>query len=284
MDVDFNSLIPTVRRWKHGGTARHIRFNCLRNAYDLPLQSDDFCAKNLGINLVLSGKGTFKDWDGNQYAIEPGSLFFRLPEKPTSQRMLPNYPWLEWYVTIDPRTYNELSEAGLLPLPSKVVHDVPPATFEAFRRLTVTGFQTDTPPVGLLLGLLQWINQVFSMHHYGCENGPAQRLEAAAARMDADICNILSLTEIAAESGLGFETFRKAFVKHFGVSPGQYRIRRRIEQACANLANKSSSVQEIADSLGYSSAFAFSTQFRKYTGRSPRQYRKEKATEYTPVL
>jgi AraC-like DNA-binding protein len=51
-----------------------------------------------------------------------------------------------------------------------------------------------------------------------------------------------------------------------------YLTRWRMLQAADRLVNSSDPVSAIALSLGYESESAFSTAFRRVTGRSPRQY------------
>ena len=62
----------------------------------------------------------------------------------------------------------------------------------------------------------------------------------------------------------------------YGESPGAKIRRMRMESAKLLLSNSSMTIFEIADSVGYSSPSLFSSSFYSYTGKSPREYRKEK--------
>jgi AraC-like DNA-binding protein len=72
---------------------------------------------------------------------------------------------------------------------------------------------------------------------------------------------------------MGYESFRKEFRARMGVSPGDYRIRRRIDRARELLTSTTQSVKEIAYELGYPNPSVFSLQFKREVGRSPEHYR-----------
>ena len=83
----------------------------------------------------------------------------------------------------------------------------------------------------------------------------------------------LDLKGYCRENGWGYESFRKAFVKKMGISPGQYLIQRRIDEACRLLRGGRFSIKEISSRLGYTTPYEFSSQFRRITGWSPSAYR-----------
>jgi len=69
--------------------------------------------------------------------------------------------------------------------------------------------------------------------------------------------------------------FCRAFKKSFGVPPHQHHVQRRIEQAKCLLADRSISITDIGFTLGYSQTSSFSVAFRKNTGWTPSEYRRE---------
>ena len=73
---------------------------------------------------------------------------------------------------------------------------------------------------------------------------------------------------------MSYERFRKVFKERVGMSPGDYRIRRRVELACRLLVQERIPAKQVAYDLGYADEYCFSKQFRKFIGVSPDAFRK----------
>ena len=63
------------------------------------------------------------------------------------------------------------------------------------------------------------------------------------------------------------------------LSPQQFLIKLRMEEAKNKLKNSQNSIQEISTSVGYTDTFTFSKAFKKYSGFSPKNYRQIKSSE-----
>jgi AraC family transcriptional regulator len=83
------------------------------------------------------------------------------------------------------------------------------------------------------------------------------------------------LATLAQLTRLSQHHFCRAFKQSFGVPPHQYHVQRRIEQAKLLLADRSISITDIGFTLGYSQTSSFSVAFRKNTGWTPSEYRRE---------
>jgi AraC family transcriptional regulator len=68
--------------------------------------------------------------------------------------------------------------------------------------------------------------------------------------------------------------FARAFKRSFGIPPHRYHTNRRIERARALLADRKTSVGEIALEVGFSGVSAFAATFRRITGQTPTDYRR----------
>ena len=78
---------------------------------------------------------------------------------------------------------------------------------------------------------------------------------------------------LARDAGVHPVYLARAFRERFGCSPGEYLRQRRIDLACAELADTERSIAAIALDAGFASPSHFATAFRAVIGLSPRDYR-----------
>ena len=120
-------------------------------------------------------------------------------------------------------------------------------------RLETTAAQTDRPARG---GLAGWQRKrVFDY-------------------IDDNLSDQISLRALAGLVQLSPYHFSRAFKQAFGLPPHRYHAQRRIERAKALLADPRQPITEIALGLGFAEASSFTRVFHKFTGRTPRDYRR----------
>ena len=83
-----------------------------------------------------------------------------------------------------------------------------------------------------------------------------------------------SINDLARSMYLSNSRFLAVFRAVTGVSPGQYFEQERYRKACLLLSHNEYTIAEIAEQLGYYSAFHFSRKFKKLSGIPPNTYRK----------
>lgn len=93
----------------------------------------------------------------------------------------------------------------------------------------------------------------------------------------------LSMTEIAEKLRLSTTGFIKRLKKETGLTPGDFAQRIKIEEARRRLAGTDASITGIAFNLGFSTSQYFASVFKKYTGTTPREYRKCAHQLQTPL-
>jgi len=84
----------------------------------------------------------------------------------------------------------------------------------------------------------------------------------------------ISVHELAERFFVSQTTLIEEFKKKYHSTPYQYFISKRISLAISLLMDSSHSISEISELLNYSDSSSFSNAFKKYTGLSPKDYKK----------
>ena len=84
----------------------------------------------------------------------------------------------------------------------------------------------------------------------------------------------LSMSSMADYFGLNKDYFGKLFLRENGCSFQQFLVRYKMEYAKSLLLETDLKIYEVSEQLGYKTTDYFTRLFRKYTGLSPRSYRK----------
>jgi AraC-like DNA-binding protein len=84
----------------------------------------------------------------------------------------------------------------------------------------------------------------------------------------------ISVEDIAGALGISKKHLYGVFNNTLKISPKQYLIYYRIDKACMRLQLSSQSVLEISESVGYTNQFYFAKEFKRLTGMTPSEYRR----------
>jgi AraC family transcriptional regulator len=96
-----------------------------------------------------------------------------------------------------------------------------------------------------------------------------------ASYIEEHLAEQICLVTLAQLARLSQHHFCRAFKQSFGIPPHHYQVRRRMEQAKLLLADPSISITNVGFMVGYSQTSSFSVAFRKVTGWTPTEYRRE---------
>jgi AraC family transcriptional regulator len=84
----------------------------------------------------------------------------------------------------------------------------------------------------------------------------------------------VSLVTLAGLARLSQHHFCRAFKQSFGIPPQGYLLQRRTERAKVLLSDRANSITDVALTLGYAFNSSFTLAFRKITGQTPSEFRR----------
>ena len=99
-------------------------------------------------------------------------------------------------------------------------------------------------------------------------------ISRALRAFHADVSHSWTVVKLAAVAGLSRSTFSERFRQAVGTSCMDYATQWRMALAKDKLRYEKRALEELAFEIGYQSASAFSTAFRRQTGHSPRDFAK----------
>ena len=141
---------------------------------------------------------------------------------------------------------------------------------QVLRELTLTAM-----PDGRIIENLfeNWLRDL-ARHLSGIPASIPHKLLDAKDYLDLHFARELCLKDLAMITGWSGSHFSSEFRKHFGISPFEYLITRRLEKAAGLLQDVNLNVTQVARSVGYADVYYFSKLFKKHTGRNPSSLRR----------
>jgi AraC-like DNA-binding protein len=226
--------------------------------------------------LLLRGRGCYQDRFGNEYPLGPGSVFQRFPGIPATVNIIPGSGWLECFLELGDNMASMLEQYGCCDRSKPVLQtSLPDMLAERFFSLRTLFLNCGETVLAAHLPEIMALAQ-------DCltETAPTNRDEERRHMVEKACIHLSThfelpdrLEEFCRKNCIGYENFRKIFKQATGMSPHHYRVRRRLDEACALLTKSELSITEISRVLGYSSPYEFSAQFRRQVGVPPSSYR-----------
>ena len=122
----------------------------------------------------------------------------------------------------------------------------------------------------MLFGILYDISYTFHKHYLS--NAEFSSIYEGIHYIETDISQSKSIAQIASMCHVSESYFRKAFKKYSGLSPTEYRLNKKIDQAKEFLLTGEMTVSEVAEKMDFKNIYYFSRIFTKKTGITPKQY------------
>ena len=100
-----------------------------------------------------------------------------------------------------------------------------------------------------------------------------EKVARAVERLQRDYAEPLQIADLSRAAGLSIAQLERHVMQLYRVTPRQLLARTRLDAALALLTSGDASVAAIAHACGYADHSAFTRQFRRSTGVSPREWR-----------
>lgn len=235
--------------------------------------------------VVLAGRGGYRDDEtGETYELRPGTLFQRIPGRRQSNWLDPASGWYECYLETGTDFARSLAAMRILNWEKPVWQPVLPSDFAdtVWRFLDeLSGAPEELLPELALRQMGFW--RQFRERPAPLPDAVARpvdlAVELAREKLAQEFAKPFDLNKFCRRQGCGYEHFRKQFKLKTGISPWQYRVKRRLDRAAELVLERGATLGEIAAQLGYSSEYEFSAQFKRAFGVAPRFFNRSASAE-----
>jgi AraC family transcriptional regulator of arabinose operon len=228
------------------------------------------------ISYVICGEGIYV-LNGVEHPVGPGTIFQRRPEETHSTRVTQAPPWVECFIDFGPKMHEALEAMGLC-RPGCPVNSIGLS-------------QTLVDEFAILAEFIQskgeseWIECTrrafdLTLKLLGTAIQPkSHQDQEMVQKAQHDLAQHLELRfdlkRWCQKRQWDYDKFRRLFKEATGWSPSQYRIRKRMDQACLMMElNPNQNLNYFSEKLGYPSIYEFASQFKSMVGMPPGQFKK----------
>jgi AraC-like DNA-binding protein len=229
------------------------------------------------IIFISEGSGIFESEHTREpRGVESGTVLILFPG--VWHRYAPDSSvgWAEHWIECLGPTFDEAVRTGIVQPTKPILHTgLEPDLLRCFERchaLAARGALANQHLLSTMgVHLLSVIGYLQSAPRF--DRRIDELIERAHALIALRCQEHLSLPAIAGELGVSYSHLRQTFTERIGLSPKQYHCQVRLQKAQELLASTTRSVQEVAEILGFHSAFQLSKQFKQHFGQAPQHWR-----------
>lgn len=231
----------------------------------------------LQVVLVSEGGGWLETDAMRRRRVEAGMVFLILPHAWHRYRPDPETGWTEsWIEARGPVVENLLRKATFPPASALRNGAIDAGIDETLNRIhqRIGGDPPGSQPELSALAL-QVLAQCSTLTAGASRTSRIQRAVYRAERhLNDHYREAIQMESLAAQLGVAYSHFRRAFRAHTGFSPWQYVIHLRLTRARSLMSSGDATLDEIAARTGFSSGFHLSNSFKQTYGISPDHWRK----------
>lgn len=230
------------------------------------------------IHYVRDGRGIFRV-NGVEYELQQGEGFLIVPGVITYYRADQNDPWCYSWVGFNGLKAQSLLQQANLSETSPIFkinrHEAIIRCFDAFEQ---GQWFTHGREAALVSGVYLFLATIMEYSEAGRaerEGNPKEvYVKMSVDYIEKNFSRKMTIQELADYIGLNRSYLCTIFKEAVHVSPQQYLVQYRMNQACELLKNRMLSVGDVSRSVGYDDPFVFSKMFTRLKGTAPSEYRK----------
>lgn len=236
-------------------------------------------AERYFILYVLKGIGFIVDESGEKVALQAGDVMMYKPHRYQDISVDMEQPMTYAGLIFNGHFFDQLLKDSHLAAQQKISIGVNMELITAFRTLISEMLtlpeEQDDRILAQCLGIIAEINRMIRTAYLKKDiSGHSQRcVEQAAAYIRQNYSKKITLDELEEQTGLSKSWINELFKRAYNITPIQFQLRERLEQAKILLADNSISIGQISSRLGFNDQFYLSKMFKRYTGMSPKEYR-----------
>lgn len=233
------------------------------------------------IHYVLSGEGilTFKN---KTYNITKNNLFILPPHSNASYKQNRNNPWSYIWIELNGISMKSFLDKIQFDTDNFMYHD----NDKLYLKNCLINMILDDDKATLKSEYYVILGYIFKIFSFLIKYYPKE-VENYSSKQEIVVHKIceylerkfddpnLSLDEIAKKFYFTQSYLTRLFKKEMGITPIQYIDELRMKKAIELLGHKTFTIEQIAETLGYSNQFYFTKRFKKYYGMPPSKYKQK---------
>jgi len=228
---------------------------------------------------IASGKGHFY-FDGKEHIIEPGNMILYRPGETQLYYYYAKEKTEVYWVHFTGCDVDTILDYYQMPTTENVFYTSTSPDYEWMYRQMIQELQLCRPNYEELLSLLlRHIFMIINRYIQEGQTGGSQiqnEIERATHYFKEHYHEPISIEDYAESRHMSLSWFIRNFKQIVKMTPLQFITNLRITNAKSLLESTSYNITEIAQTVGYDNPLYFSRQFKKYTGVSPKEYKRKK--------
>ncbi|MBN2736550.1 MAG: AraC family transcriptional regulator [Spirochaetales bacterium] len=256
----------------------HVTFTGRENCS--PLHKFSGIRNHFIVHYIIDGEGYFKI-RGQNCKLKRGSAFFIFPGQQNFYQASKKNPWTYKWIGFIGSQAQAILEAMNITHKNQVYKCTYSKIIDGlFDKLF---YLVENCPIGYKLKVLGTfyaiLDQLYDASGYMSNQSSSRNsrdyIEVIKEFIEANYQQNISVKQMASYLGLNRSYFSSLFKQKTGGTIQDYLISFRINKAKDLLSHSSYQISEIGYSIGYKDYYAFIASFKKYTGYTPKLFRKK---------